>query len=102
TGQGVTVSSLSMDYGRRRVEAVTRGVGIDANLLRAVSEPYAATVVSLTPTGRRKPLAITQTHWTLEVGSAGIVGDGGRLGKANDASRTPTQRRPLTLYELPA
>jgi molybdopterin-containing oxidoreductase family iron-sulfur binding subunit len=101
-GHADSAISIAMGYGRGGGEAVARGVGVDVNRLRTAHEPFAATVVGLTATGRRKPLAITQTHWTIEARAAGILGEDDELGKGNGPPRSPTQRRPLTLYEPPA
>lgn len=92
--------SLSIGYGRSGAEAIARDVGANANKLRVSSASYIDSGIVVTRTGRQHPLAITQTHWTLEGRGATILG----LPQSSSATPKTTparKRRPLTLYEPP-
>jgi molybdopterin-containing oxidoreductase family iron-sulfur binding subunit len=90
--------SLPIGYGRSGAEAAARGVGVNANVLRTVREPFAATGLRLTFTGRQRALATTQSHWDIEGRSKEILA-GGEPFDVPDSVRSGNHRRPLTLYE---
>jgi molybdopterin-containing oxidoreductase family iron-sulfur binding subunit len=94
--------TLAMGYGRSGAEAVARGVGSNANVIRTWSAPYNDVGVTLKPTGAHRTLAITQEHWSLEGRGESIIG----IAVAGSAAQhvapptiPPKKRRPLTLYE---
>ncbi|HEX6534812.1 MAG TPA: 4Fe-4S dicluster domain-containing protein [Gemmatimonadaceae bacterium] len=102
-GQADGVVSLAIGYGRRGAEAVARGVGANANLLRASDAPHAATGLVIARTGRRHALALTQTHWSIEGRGPSVLGEppASRPAASERAGAPEPQRkrRPLTLYE---
>jgi Fe-S-cluster-containing dehydrogenase component len=106
-GDAVT---LALGYGRSGAEAVARGVGVNANLIRTSAAPFADTDVVVTRTGAHRDLAITQEHWSLEGRGGDILGvitappSKPSVPRARTAEPAPPvrQRRPLTLYEPPA
>jgi molybdopterin-containing oxidoreductase family iron-sulfur binding subunit len=95
--------TLAMGYGRSGAETLARGVGVNANAIRSWSAPYHDAGISVTRTGTRRDLAVTQEHWSLEGRGAEILG----AAATHNASHEPSpavprkQRRPLTLYEPP-
>src|SRR5690606_13210248 len=64
-GQTDDVITLALGYGREGGEAVARGVGANAYLLRASDASYFATGAALEPLDEHRPLATTQAHWTI-------------------------------------
>ena len=64
-GQTDDVITLALGYGREGGEAVARGVGANAYLLRTSDAPYFATGATLEPLDEHRPLATTQAHWTM-------------------------------------
>ena len=103
--------SLALGYGRSGSEAVARGVGANANLIRTSAAPFADADVIVTRTGAHRDLAITQEHWSLEGRGADILGvtsaatPPSRPSASHAKAATPAaptrKRRPLTLYEPP-
>jgi molybdopterin-containing oxidoreductase family iron-sulfur binding subunit len=65
-GQAEQTVTLHLGYGRERVGRVGRGVGFNANLLRSSDSFWSGNGAKITRTGRRYPLAATQTHHNLE------------------------------------
>jgi molybdopterin-containing oxidoreductase family iron-sulfur binding subunit len=57
--------TLPIGYGREGSENVARGVGFDAYALRTSDAPWFDRGVTLTRTGSRAKLAITQDHWKM-------------------------------------
>ncbi|MGI8548604.1 MAG: TAT-variant-translocated molybdopterin oxidoreductase [Gemmatimonadaceae bacterium] len=107
-GHADATVTLPLGYGRAGAEAVARGVGVNAYMLRSSDAPYVEAGVVLARTGRTHQLAVTQTHWTLEgrdIVHEVAVSDLARVPGAEHASATPPRqspRHPLTLYEPPA
>jgi molybdopterin-containing oxidoreductase family iron-sulfur binding subunit len=58
--------SLPLGYGREGVEALARGVGVNVYRLRTRAAPVFATSVAAQKAPGHHPLALTQTHWSLE------------------------------------
>jgi len=59
--------TVAMGYGRRaEAEALCHGLGFDTATLRHTDAPWFAPGVTLVPTGRRWPLALTQEHHSME------------------------------------
>src|SRR6185503_16023916 len=68
-GQSPHAISVALGYGRRRAGRVGQGVGANVYpLVQVVAgmRRYAATSVTIAPTGRLEPLAATQTHHAME------------------------------------
>jgi len=68
-GQPARTISVALGYGRRRGGRVGEGVGANAYPLASIvdgARRYAAAGVTVTRTGRRDPLAATQTHHSME------------------------------------
>ncbi|MGI8509504.1 MAG: TAT-variant-translocated molybdopterin oxidoreductase [Gemmatimonadaceae bacterium] len=107
-GHADATVTLPLGYGRRGAEAVARGAGVNAYLLRHSDAPYVEVGVVITRTGRTHELAVTQTHWTLEgrdiVHELTVAQLAGGVGAehASPAPLSQSPRRPLTLYEPPA
>jgi Fe-S-cluster-containing dehydrogenase component len=93
--------SLTLGYGRDGAEALARGLGFDAGALRTSAEAWRASGVTLTPTGDREELAITQEHFSLEGRDDAIL----RHRTLADQRATPgrdadARQTPRTLYVL--
>jgi Fe-S-cluster-containing dehydrogenase component/anaerobic selenocysteine-containing dehydrogenase len=65
-GQAEDSVSLSLGCGRRRGGQVAAGAGVDAYRLRTTSTPWSGTGLELSATGRRRALASTQRHQSME------------------------------------
>jgi molybdopterin-containing oxidoreductase family iron-sulfur binding subunit len=57
---------LALGYGRAGGEMIARDIGANGYRLRTVAAPWFAGGASLSRTGARVPLAITQEHWTMD------------------------------------
>ncbi|MBA2686273.1 MAG: 4Fe-4S dicluster domain-containing protein [Gemmatimonadaceae bacterium] len=90
---------LAMGYGRAGAEAIARGVGVNANVLRTPAAPHQVGSVQMHPVGRRATLALTQTHWQIDARAPSVLG---APESGPPQSVTRNKRRPLTLYEPPA
>lgn len=99
-GHADATVTLPLGYGRDGAEAIARGVGVNAYLLRHSDAPYVEAGVTIARTGRTHELAVTQTHWTLE--GRDIVHELTVAQLASSAPLRQSSRRPLTLYEPPA
>jgi molybdopterin-containing oxidoreductase family iron-sulfur binding subunit len=86
-GHAAGVITLALGYGRRGTGILAQPIGVDAAALRITSAPLTSAAVVLTPTGRSRQLAITQSHWTVE----------GRSEKIFPSTNTT----PPALYEPP-
>jgi molybdopterin-containing oxidoreductase family iron-sulfur binding subunit len=93
-GHAEATLTLPLGYGRSGAEAVAHEVGVDANRIRHSSAPYMDAGITITPTGRHVPLAITQTHWSLEGRGESITG-------ATHGDGAHRSTRQLTLYPPP-
>jgi molybdopterin-containing oxidoreductase family iron-sulfur binding subunit len=60
------VVTLPLGYGRSGAEAVARGVGFNAYLLRHSDAPWFDGGLTLTRRGKKHPLAVTHDHWSME------------------------------------
>jgi Fe-S-cluster-containing dehydrogenase component len=58
------VAALWLGYGRRGHERIAAGVGFDAYALRTQEHLHVVPGVRATPTPERRPLALTQLHWS--------------------------------------
>ncbi len=58
--------TIALGYGRQGGEALARGVGFRAGLLRASDAPWYAAGATITKTGRGYRFGITQDHWSTE------------------------------------
>jgi MoCo/4Fe-4S cofactor protein with predicted Tat translocation signal len=59
--------TVSMGYGRRSAgEALCRGLGFDTTTLRHSSAPWFARGLTVTPTGKKAALSLTQEHHSME------------------------------------
>ncbi len=58
--------TLTLGYGRRRAGHFAQGAGYNAYLLRRSGEPWFAPGVEIHATGERRPLSVTQHHFTME------------------------------------
>jgi len=68
-GQSAQTISIALGYGRTRAGRVAEGIGVNAYpLAQSIGgrRRYARAGVGLTRTGRRDPLAATQTHHSME------------------------------------
>jgi Fe-S-cluster-containing dehydrogenase component len=86
-GHAAGVITLPLGYGRRGTGILAQPIGVNAAGLRVAASPLAPAGITLTPTGRRQQLAITQSHWTVE----------GRAEKIFPS----TTSKPAALYEPP-
>jgi molybdopterin-containing oxidoreductase family iron-sulfur binding subunit len=57
--------TLPLGYGRKGAESVARGVGFNAGALRVSDAFWFDRGATLSKTGERERLAITQDHWTM-------------------------------------
>jgi MoCo/4Fe-4S cofactor protein with predicted Tat translocation signal len=64
-GQAENTVTLHLGYGRERVGRVGRGVGFNANLLRALESFWSGSGLKITKLAERYPLVATQTHHSL-------------------------------------
>ena len=58
--------SIAIGYGRTGGEAIARGVGSNANVLRTTAAPWFGAQATLAKTGKSDRLGITQEHWAME------------------------------------
>ena len=58
--------SLALGYGRSAAGKVGNGRGVDAYLLRTTAAPWIARGITVSPTGKRQPLACVQPHHSME------------------------------------
>ncbi|GAB4237369.1 MAG: TAT-variant-translocated molybdopterin oxidoreductase [Acidobacteriota bacterium] len=58
--------TLHLGYGRRITGRVGEGAGVDVNPLRSSSSPWLAAADAVQGTGRRRELACTQNHYSME------------------------------------
>ena len=58
--------TVALGYGRSGSEQNAAGVGFDVAPLRRADAPWGARGLTVTRLGRRRPLAITQEHWSME------------------------------------
>ena len=58
--------TIALGYGRSGAETSAAGAGFDVKLLRRSDAPWIARGLTLTKTGRKHPLALTQEHWSME------------------------------------
>jgi molybdopterin-containing oxidoreductase family iron-sulfur binding subunit len=65
-GMPETSVSLALGHGRSRAGSVGTGVGANAYLLQSRDAPWFLSGLTLHRTGRRQPLACTQTHSRME------------------------------------
>src|SRR5205823_11337405 len=68
-GQEARTISVAVGYGRKQAGKAARDVGVNAYPLTVVSgglRRYSAANVTVKKTGRREPLASTQTHFSME------------------------------------
>ena len=65
-GQADGVVSVAMGYGRTSAtEQLASATGFDVAPLRRSDSPWSGRGLTVARTGRKRPLAITQEHWTL-------------------------------------
>ena len=85
-GQAEDCVTLHLGYGRPRGGRLSSGAGFDAYRLRSSAKPWAATGLQIAPTGRKKNLARTQIHHSMDtpVGHRDIVRAGTAAGYAKD------------------
>ena len=57
--------TMALGYGRE-FGKVAKGVGFNANLLRASTAPWFEAGASLAKTGKRHRFGTTQIHWSME------------------------------------
>ncbi len=65
-GQADNTVTLTIGQGRRVGGSIARGVGVNANPLRCVANPYQTDVTALIKTGSALQLARTQEHFSME------------------------------------
>jgi len=65
-GQADDSVTVHLGHGRTRVGKVGNGVGFNAYELRRSDAPWFGDGLTVAPTGKRKPLAITQHHHNME------------------------------------
>jgi molybdopterin-containing oxidoreductase family iron-sulfur binding subunit len=65
-GQASDVVAVHLGYGRTRAGQVGTGIGFNAYALRPSDRPWAASGLTLRPTGAHYPLACTQDHHSME------------------------------------
>jgi len=65
-GQATRSVTLHLGYGRRRTGRVGEATGFDAYALRTSSTPWTLSGMRMAPTGRRRELACTQDHHSME------------------------------------
>jgi len=58
--------TIHLGYGRTVAGTIATGTGFNSNLLRTTATPYHAANVSLSKAGGKHPLALAQTHHSLE------------------------------------
>jgi molybdopterin-containing oxidoreductase family iron-sulfur binding subunit len=58
--------TVPLGYGRSAVGKVGAGTGFDAYPLRTAAEPYIATGATVSVTGKRYAVAVTQDHYSME------------------------------------
>jgi Fe-S-cluster-containing dehydrogenase component len=95
--------SLTLGYGREGAEVLARGLGFDAGALRIAAAPAFASGVTLTPTGTREDLAITQEHFSLEGRDEAILRHRTLAEHRDDPRRdAKANETPRSLYGLAA
>jgi len=93
-GQSPHAVSIAVGYGRSRAGRVGSGLGTNAfPLLAADGRSPSQASLTITRTGRREPLAATQTHHSMEgrdivrqISPAALVDDAGDRREADDAA----------------
>ncbi len=65
-GQADESIAIALGYGRRQCGRVGRGVGQNANLIRSLVTPGFVSGVTISKTVRKRPLATTQEHHSME------------------------------------
>ena len=66
--------SIAMGWGRKgQGEPLAENVGFDTATLRHSDTPWFAAGATLTPVGRKHPLAVTQQHFTMEGRALAVV-----------------------------
>jgi len=65
-GHAADCVTVHLGYGRRRTGRVGAGAGFDAYQIRTSQAPWAGVGLALQKTGKRRPLAATQLHHSME------------------------------------
>ncbi|MGH7524978.1 MAG: 4Fe-4S dicluster domain-containing protein, partial [Gemmatimonadales bacterium] len=82
--------SVALGYGRHPGMIDAAPIGVDAAALRNLSSSFCLAGVTVTRTGDRRRLALTQEHWSIADRKSAVFGSG------------TTPRPPLALYHAPA
>jgi molybdopterin-containing oxidoreductase family iron-sulfur binding subunit len=73
--------TLALGYGREGAEMIARELGANANSLRTAAAPFFALGATVTRTGLKSPLSITQAHWTMEGRPAALEVDAAEVAR---------------------